>query len=70
MKKEKTYTQEVHYKVTIEGNFKCRNLWEEDLIEDADEWHDIIIDYIYDNFRDCFHNRKVDLIDLKTIEEN
>ena len=28
---EKTYTQKVHYKIILEGDYSCSNLWEEDL---------------------------------------
>ena len=31
---EKTYTQSVHYKIVIEGDYCCSNLWEEDLYEE------------------------------------
>ena len=30
---EKTYTQSVHYKIIIEGDYACANQWEEELYE-------------------------------------
>ena len=32
---EKTYTQKVHFKFVIEGDYSCGNLWEEELYENA-----------------------------------
>lgn len=66
----KTYTQEVHFKIVIEGDYSCCNLWEEDLYENAEDYHDCVLDYVGDNIIDYFHNANIKLTNLKTIEEN
>lgn len=66
---EKTYTQKVHYKIVIEGDYSCGNLWEEELYQEASEAHDNVLDHIADNIMDYFHNVNITLDNLRTIEE-
>lgn len=70
MATEKTYTQSVHFKIIIEGNYSCGSLWDEDLLQDADEFHDIVLDHVGDNIIHYFHNANIELTDLKTVENN
>lgn len=67
---EKTYTQKVHFKIVIEDDYSCGKLWEEDLCQDANEFHDSVLEYVSDNIIDYFHNVNIVLTDLKTIEDN
>lgn len=66
---EKTYTQKVHFKIIIEGDYSCGNMWEEDLYQNAEEFHDTVLDYVGDNIIDYFHKVNITLTDLETIEE-
>lgn len=66
---EKTYTQTVHYKIVLEGDYSCCNLWEEELYQKAEEAHDNVLDHIADNIEDYFHNVNIVLDNLRTIEE-
>lgn len=66
---EKTYKQKVHYKIIIEGDYSCGNLWEEDLYQKASEAHDNVLEYIANNITDYFHNANITLDNLRTIEE-
>ena len=66
---EKTYTQSVHYKIVIEGDYSCDNLWEEDLYEDVEEAHDNVWEYVASNIIDYYHTADIELSDLKTMEE-
>ena len=66
---EKSYTQKVHYKIVIEGDYSCGNLWEEELYQEANEARDNVLNYIADNIADYFHNANIVLDNLRTIEE-
>lgn len=66
---EKTYTQKVHFKIVIEGDYTCCNMWDEDLCQEADELHDTVLNYVGDNIEDYFHKVNIVLTDLETIEE-
>lgn len=66
---EKTYTQKVHYKIVIEGDYSCGNVWEEELYQEAEEAHDTVLDHIADNIADYFHNANIVLDNLRIIEE-
>ena len=66
---EKTYTQSVHYKITIEGDYSRGNLWEEDLYEDAEEAHDNVWEHVAGHIIDYYHTADIELSDLKTREE-
>ena len=48
MKKEKTYTEKVHYKIIIEGDYSIANCFEEELHEKAEDMHDLVLDYLSD----------------------
>ena len=39
---KKTYTQKVHYRIVIEGDYSIGNLYEEELFNTAEETHDLI----------------------------
>ena len=60
---EKTYTQSVHYKIVIEGDYSCSNLWEEDLYEDVEEAHDNVWEYVASNIIDYYHTADIELSD-------
>lgn len=66
---EKTYTQTVHYKIVLEGDYSCCNLWEEELYQKVEEAHDNVLDHIADNIIDYFHNANITLNNLRTIED-
>ena len=66
---EKTYTQSVHYKIVIEGDYSCSNLWEEDLYEDAEEAHDNVWEHVAGHIVDHYHTADIELSNLKTMEE-
>ena len=66
---QKTYTQSVHYKIVIEGDYSCGNIWEEELYQEADDAHDNVLEHIVDNITDYFHNANITLDNLRTIEE-
>lgn len=67
---ERTYTQSVHYKIVIEGDYSCGNLWEEDLYEDAEEAHDNVWEHVAGHIIDYYHTADIELSDLKTTEED
>ena len=46
MEKEKTYTEKVHYKFIIEGDCVIDDALKEDLHENAEDMHDLVIDYL------------------------
>lgn len=66
---EKTYTQKIHFKLVIEGDYSCGNLLEEELYQEASEAHDNVLEYIGDNIIDYFHKTDITLDNLRTIEE-
>ena len=66
---EKTYTQKVHYKIIIEGDYSCGNMWEEELYQEPNDAHDNVLDHIADNIIEYFHNANIVLDNLRTIEE-
>ena len=66
---EKTYTQSVHYKITLKGDYSCGDLWEEDINEDVEEAHDNVWEYVASNIIDYYHTADIELSDLKTMEE-
>ena len=67
---EKTYTQKVHFKIIIEGDYSCCNLWEEELLEDANDFHDFALDCVGDNIVEYFRHANIILTDLETNEDN
>ena len=66
----KTYTQKVHYRFVIEGEYSSSNMWEEDVIESEENICDYVLDYIGENINDFLIADNIKIIDLTTIEEN
>lgn len=66
---EKTYTQKVHFKFVIEGNYSCGNMWEEELYKNVEDAHDTVLDYVTENIMDYYHKANIELTNLETIEE-
>ena len=65
---EKTYTQKVHYRIVIEGDYSINNLYEEELFNTAEETHDLVCDYVAENIYD-YYPPKITLDNLRTMEE-
>lgn len=65
---EKTYTQKVHYRIVLEGDYSLCNLLEEELLNNAEEAHDLVWDYVADNIID-YYPPKITLDNLITEEE-
>lgn len=66
---EKTYTQKVHYRIVIEGDYSCGNITEEELTNTVNDFHDSVWNYIADNMIDQYLTADIQLSDLRTIEE-
>jgi hypothetical protein len=66
---EKTYCQKVHYKIVIEGDYSCCNLYKEELWENAEEAHDCVLDKLGSDIYGLFCAAKVELTDLRTEED-
>ena len=64
---EKTFTEKVHYRIVIEGDYSCCNKYEEELHEEPDDLHDIVLNYVTDNIADFMPN--IILSNLRVIEE-
>lgn len=67
---KKTYTQTVHYKFVIEGEYSCCNVWEEELYQNAQEASDNVLDYIGENIDEFLLSSNIKLTNLITTEEN
>ena len=69
---EKSYTQKIHYRVILEGDWSCGDMWEEDLYKEAEEAYGAVLDYICDNFVDLIYESRFrfELTDLRTTEES
>ena len=65
---EKTYTQKVHYRIVIEGDYSIGNLYEEELFNAAEETHDLIWEYVTENICNYYPPR-ITLNNLRTMEE-
>lgn len=67
----KTYEQSVHFRLVIEGDYSCDNVWEEELCQAPEELHDSVLDYISrsNNLREYLHNANITLTNLQTFEE-
>ena len=63
----KTYTQKVHFRIVIEGDYSMSNLLEEELCESAEETKELLWDYVADNICECSPIITVD--NLRTEEE-
>jgi hypothetical protein len=66
---EKTYCQKVHYKIVIEGEYSCCNLYEEELWKNAEEAHDCVLDKLGDDISNHLNTTKIELTNLRTEEE-
>ena len=66
---EKTYTQNVHFKVIIEGDYSCCNLLYEELFQNAEECNDAVWNHVDDNIKDYFYNTDIILTNLRTSED-
>lgn len=64
---EKTYTEQVHYKITFEGVYSRTNCYAEELHEEANDLYDLVISYIDDNIIDL--TPVVELSQLQHFEE-
>lgn len=64
---EKTFTEKVHCRVTFEFDYSRCNMCEEELHEEPDDLHDIVLDYITDNVADIMPN--IVLSNLRVVEE-
>lgn len=49
----KTYTQKVHFRIVLEGDYSMSNLEEEELCENAEETKELLWDYVADNICEC-----------------
>lgn len=65
---EKTYTQKVHYRIIIEGDYSICNLLEEELYNTAEETHDLVWEHVAENICD-YYPPKIVLDNLRTEEE-
>ena len=66
----KTYTQKVHYRFVVEGDYSVADLWEEDLYQNPEDAHDNICDYLMDNPFETLARGELTLTNLRTEEEN
>jgi hypothetical protein len=64
---EKTYTEQVHYKITFEGVFSRANCYEEELYEKAEDLYEWVMGYISDSIADL--TPVVELTQLQHFEE-
>lgn len=62
----KTYTQTVHYRIVIEGDYSVSNLLKEELHENEEEMHDLVWDFVADNICDYYPPKTVILENLRT----
>lgn len=66
---EKSFTQRVHYRFVVEGDFSVGDMWEEDLFKSAEEAHDTIIEYLVDS-PEVLTRGRLELSNLRTEEES
>ena len=68
---EKSYEQKVHYKMVIEGDYSCADMWAEDLASRPEDFHDSVLEYLYESFTELMNspNFVLKLSDLRTKEE-
>lgn len=67
---KETYTEKAHFKITIEGEYSCGNLWKEELdSETTGELEDSVWDYVATNIIDYYHNADIEISELKIIKE-
>ena len=68
---EKTYTQKVKFRLVIEGEYSCCNMWEEELWEGPEQVHDSLLEYVGDNIIDYLNdnNYKLEISGIQTEED-
>ena len=66
---EQTYTQKVHYRIIIEGDYSCANCLEEELCNNAEDFHDHVWEMVTDNLCDLYQSSNIELTNLRTIAE-
>lgn len=68
---EKTFTQRIHYRIVIEGEYNVGDMWEEDLYQAPEEAHDNVLEYVHERFSELLDrpNSKIELTNLRTEEE-
>lgn len=66
---EKTYTQKIHFKIVIEGDYSCGNLWEEELYKNIEEAYDTVWEYVSENIANYYPKANIKLTNLETVEE-
>ena len=64
---EKTFTEKVHCRIVFEFDYSCCNKFKEELCEEPNDLHDIVLCYLADNITDFKPN--VILSNLRVIEE-
>lgn len=65
----KTFTQTVHYCITIEGDYFVNDMWEEELATTPEEFHDSVWEYVMDSPK-SYLDANIKLSNLITKEEN
>ena len=66
---EKTYTQKVHYRIVIEGDYSINNLYEEELFNTTEEIHNLIWGHVSNHICDYYPQMIMTLDNLRTEEE-
>lgn len=67
---EKTYTQKIHFKLVIEGDYSCKNIWEEELYKNIKDAQDSVWEYVVENIVNYYPKANIELTNLVTIEED
>lgn len=67
---KKTYTQKVHYRIVIEGDYSISNLYEEELFNTAEETHNLIWGHVSNHICDYYPSIIMTLDNLRTEEED
>lgn len=65
---EKTYTEKVHYRIVIEGDYTVCNKWEEELDTCAEDLHDRVWEFVAENIVD-YYPPKMELTNFQITEE-
>lgn len=71
MSEEKTYTTKLHFKITIEGDYACGNMLEEELLPYPEDWCDTVWNWVADNMIDYYgeEKTKIEISNCEIIEE-
>lgn len=64
-----TFTQKVHYRIVIEGEYNCANQFEEELAQTPEEYHDLVWEHLGNHFSDYYLKAKIECDNLITIKE-